>query len=85
MKTARLFVYALLLGAMLVSACSGGAATQAPAAGGNQPAASGEKVNLVYWSMWNKTEPSAIALTDIIQKFQAKYPNVTVTAVWNGR
>ena len=43
------------------------------------------KVNLAFWSMWNKTEPSASALTDIIQKFQAKYPNVSVTAVWNGR
>lgn len=83
MKKARIFVYVLLLAAMLLSACSSGAATQAPS--GSQPASGGEKVNLVYWSMWNKTEPSAMALTDIIAKFQAKYPNVTVTPVWNGR
>ena len=30
-----------------------------------------KKLNLVYWSMWNKTEPSATALTEIIAKFQA--------------
>jgi ABC-type glycerol-3-phosphate transport system substrate-binding protein len=83
MKTAKMFVYVLVLAAMLLSAC-GGAATQAPA-GGEQPAASGEKVNLVYWSMWNKTEPSAIALTEIINKFQAANPNITITSVWNGR
>jgi ABC-type glycerol-3-phosphate transport system substrate-binding protein len=35
--------------------------------------------------MWNKTEPSAIALTEIIQKFEAANPNITITAVWNGR
>ena len=72
MKKAYLMLSALMVAAMLLSACGG-------AAGG------GQKVNLVYWSMWNKTEPSAIALTDIIGKFQAANPNITITAVWNGR
>jgi ABC-type glycerol-3-phosphate transport system substrate-binding protein len=62
-----------MVATMLLSACGGGAAS------------GGGKVNLVYWSMWNKTEPSAIALTDIIQKFEAANPNVSITAVWNGR
>jgi ABC-type glycerol-3-phosphate transport system substrate-binding protein len=35
--------------------------------------------------MWNKTEPTALALTYIIAKFQSKYPNITITPVWNGR
>jgi ABC-type glycerol-3-phosphate transport system substrate-binding protein len=62
------------------------AATQAPAAAATQaPAASGAKVNLVFWSMWNKTEPSAIAYTQIIANFEAKYPNITISPVWNGR
>jgi len=72
MKKAYLMLSVLMVAAMLLSACGG-------AAGG------GQKVNLVYWSMWNKTEPSAIALTDIIGKFQAANPNITITAVWNGR
>jgi raffinose/stachyose/melibiose transport system substrate-binding protein len=72
MKKANLIVSVMVLAALVLSACGG-------AAGG------GQKVNLVYWSMWNKTEPSAIALTDIIGKFQAANPNITITPVWNGR
>jgi len=73
MKKTNLIVCIVLVATMLLTACGGGG-------GGG-----GAKVNLVYWSMWNKTEPSAVALTTIIQKFEAKYPNVTITAVWNGR
>jgi len=72
MKKANLFLCVIVVSAMLLSACGG-------AAGG------GQKVNLVYWSMWNKTEPSAVALTDIIGKFQAANPNITISPVWNGR
>jgi raffinose/stachyose/melibiose transport system substrate-binding protein len=72
MKKVNLIVSFVMVAAVLLSACGG-------AAGG------GQKVNLVYWSMWNKTEPSAIALTEIIDKFQKANPNVTITAVWNGR
>jgi len=72
MKKANLLLCVIVVSAMLLTACGG-------AAGG------GQKVNLVYWSMWNKTEPSAVALTDIIGKFQAANPNVTITPVWNGR
>ena len=81
MKKFYMIVCVVMAASMLLSACGGaakapGAATQAPAA---------QKVNLVYWSMWNKTEPSAIALTDIITKFEAANPNITVSPVWNGR
>ncbi len=75
MKKLSLIVCVVMVATMLLSACGGG--------GGG--AAGGAKVNLVFWSMWNKTEPSAIALTEIIQKFEAANPNITITAVWNGR
>jgi len=73
MKKTNLIVCIVMVATMLLTACGGGG-------GGG-----GAKVNLVYWSMWNKTEPSAVALSTIIQKFEAKYPNITITAVWNGR
>jgi len=71
MKKANLIVCVVMVATMLLSACGGGG--------------SSEKVNLVYWSMWNKTETSAIAMTEIIEKFQAANPNITIEAVWNGR
>lgn len=72
MKKANLIVCVVMVATMLLSACGGGSA-------------GGGKVNLVYWSMWNKTEPSAIALTEIIGKFETANPNITIEAVWNGR
>ena len=83
MKKANLIVCFVMVATMLVSACSGGTVATQAQAGATQP--SGQKVNLVYWSMWNKTEPAAIALTDIIGKFAAANPNIIITPVWNGR
>lgn len=47
--------------------------------------ASGDKVELVFWSMWNEPEPQAVALTQLIKAFEAKNPNITIKVVWNGR
>ncbi len=44
-----------------------------------------EPVNLVFWSMWNETEGQALVLQEAIAKYQAANPNVTISAVWNGR
>jgi raffinose/stachyose/melibiose transport system substrate-binding protein len=74
MKKANLIVYVVMITTMLLSACGGGGASS-----------DDEKVNLVFWSMWNNTEPTAIALTEIIEKFEAEYPNITIEPVWNGR
>lgn len=43
------------------------------------------KVNLVYWSMWNSTEPQAQVLQAAISDFMAKNPGVNVDINWNGR
>ncbi len=47
--------------------------------------AQSEPVNIVYWSMWNETEGQALVLQDAIAKYQELHPNVTISAVWNGR
>jgi len=44
-----------------------------------------DKINLVYWSMWNATEGQALVLQDAITQYEAANPNVTISAVWNGR
>jgi len=43
------------------------------------------QINLVYWSMWNQTEGQALVLQDAITKYQTDHPNITISAVWNGR
>lgn len=46
------------------------------------PALAGE---LVYWSMWNETEPQATALKKIMDAYTAAHPDTTFSVVWNGR
>ncbi len=43
------------------------------------------KVRLVYWSMWNSTEPQALALQEAIDDFMEKNPDIKVEINWNGR
>ncbi len=44
-----------------------------------------EPVKLVYWSMWNPTEPQAIELKKGVESFMAAHPEVTVEINWAGR
>ena len=41
--------------------------------------------SIVYWSMWQETEPSADALKVAIEAFEEAYPDVEVTVEWQGR
>jgi len=52
-------------------------------AGGAQEAE--DAVNLVYWSMWNETEPQAMVLKSAIRDFEKLNPGVKVAIQWNGR
>ncbi len=44
-----------------------------------------EKIKLVYWSMWNETEPQAKVIQSWIEAFEAANPNIDIEATWNGR
>ncbi len=44
-----------------------------------------EPVKLVYWSMWNPTEPQAIELKKGVESFMAMHPEVQVDINWAGR
>ncbi len=56
-----------------------------PAGIGLAGAQSDENVKLVFWSMWNETEPQAKVIQGWIKDFEAQHPNITIEAVWNGR
>lgn len=100
MKVKRLlsFVALFLCVAMIFTACgstpAAPAATTAPAADATAapaaaataaPAAAGLTGDLVYWSMWNETEPQATALKDGLADFQKVNPGVKMTVQWSGR
>lgn len=40
---------------------------------------------LVYWSMWNDTEPQGEVWQEIIDGFMEKHPNVEIEVQWCGR
>jgi raffinose/stachyose/melibiose transport system substrate-binding protein len=94
MKSTKYFLFMIVVVAMVLSACGTAAtpaATQAPAAqpAATQPAAQGTTsaapVQLVFWSMWNQTEPQALVLQGMMDAYTAAHPNVTFSTVWNGR
>lgn len=89
----KLLIFLLVIGLMLsVVACGttkeeqpGNQANEEPGAsqpGGDQAALQGD---LVYWSMWNNTEPQALVIQDAIDDFMAKNPDVHVEINWCGR
>jgi len=75
-KTGVLLIVVLLV-ITIFSSCGGG---KKEAASDNTPA-----VELVYWSMWNETEPQAMVLKEAIKDFEKQNEDVTVHIQWNGR
>lgn len=59
--------------------------TEAPVVDEEAAEASTLEGDLVYWSMWNSTEPQAIALAEGIDFFMQMHPNVNIEVQWNGR
>lgn len=52
---------------------------------GSDGSSSDEEVNLVYWSMWNETEPQAQVIVEATEAFMDTHPGVTIDIQWNGR
>ncbi|MEG1631925.1 MAG: extracellular solute-binding protein [Hydrogenoanaerobacterium sp.] len=83
-----------LVAAMLLTACGAPAASSAaPAAPAEskaseaapaEPAKTGEKAELVYWTMWNETEPQGKVLGEAIDAYSKK-TGVKVEVQYNGR
>jgi raffinose/stachyose/melibiose transport system substrate-binding protein len=72
----KLFVLAIVafaVTAVLLTGCSG------------KKSGDAETVNLVYWSMWNQTEPQAQVLEEGIRDFEKQNPGIKVEINWNGR
>ncbi len=75
---------ALRVGAAILLVCAvtanglwaGGSADAKPAAA---------KTKLVYWSMWNQTEPQGTVIEKAIRDFEKKNPGVAVEINWSGR
>ncbi|RPF48630.1 raffinose/stachyose/melibiose transport system substrate-binding protein [Hydrogenoanaerobacterium saccharovorans] len=74
------FMCLVLVAAMLFSGCAG----KSTSSNGNATSPAGEKVKLVYWSMWNETEPQGQTLSEAIKAYSNK-TGVEVEVNWNGR
>lgn len=86
---------ALALSAMMACslvACSGApaassAAASAPAGNSTPAADTGAPLSgtVVYWSMWQETEPQAEIFKAAVERFNTANPDVTVEVEWSGR
>jgi len=76
-KALRIGAAILLVSAAAVNGLwAGGSADAKPAAA---------KTKLVYWSMWNQTEPQGTVIEKAIRDFEKKNPGVAVEINWSGR
>ena len=56
------------------------------AAGKQEAAKAGQSaIKLVWWSMWNETEPQAKVYKEAVNDYMSQHPKVQVSIQWNGR
>ena len=82
LKAAGLSAAALSLTACGSTAASSSASSAVSGSASAGSAAGG--TDLIYWSMWNSTEPQAVVIQEAIDAYQKKTGN-TVTVEWKGR
>ena len=80
--------------AMLFSACSAGgtqASSESTAAASSESTSEpvGEESRyqgkIVYWSMWNPTEPQGMVISEAVEEFETQNPGTEIEVVFNGR
>jgi raffinose/stachyose/melibiose transport system substrate-binding protein len=84
MKKMRFLIVLVFIFSLVMTSCQTPVEKTAAPEGG-QDAGGKEKIVLEYWSMWNEPEPQAKAIAAWISAFEAKNPNITINATWNGR
>lgn len=86
MKKALAILMALCLSLTLLAGC-GASASSSTSASQSASTATGKQLSgkVVYWAMWNETEPQAESLKKAIEMFEADYPDCTVEVQWLGR
>ena len=73
----RILIVSAVLAVLMLSAVLSGC--------GGKDGADKDTTSLVYWSMWNETEPQALVLKEAIADFESANPGVEVSVQWNGR
>lgn len=75
--------------ALSMAACSSGSGDGSSSTGGNSSTNQEEGGKLsgsvVYWAMWQETEPQAEILKAAIEQFKSANPDVEVNVQWQGR
>ncbi len=90
MKKFKNVLVLVLVLSMVLTACGsedadGGKDTSTDSSSTGSDSGDSLKGELVYWSMWNSTEPQAVELQKGIDSFMDMHPDVKVTVNWNGR
>jgi raffinose/stachyose/melibiose transport system substrate-binding protein len=96
MKKPRAFILsfviiATLLLTIILTGCAQPTPAAAPVEAPQQPVAEvdsqppGERVKIVYWSMFSEGEPLQKLLEDATKEFMVEYPNIQVEIQWAGR
>lgn len=86
MKKMKTVLVLILVVVMVFTACNSGNSNDNNSnEGSSAVGGSGLTGEIVYWSMWNSTEPQALAIKDAIDDFMNIHPNVKVDINWNGR
>lgn len=95
MKLSKRLMALAMGAALLLSACGGAGSSSSssssqPAPGGSsqpasEPATKELEGKLVFWTMWNDTEPQGEAFQKIIDGFEAANPKAKIEVQWCGR
>ncbi len=90
MKKLIIVVLAVLLLGIVIGckkdeSSSGSNATASSGSTDSTQATSPTPVEIVYWSMWNSTEPQAMAIKEGIDEFMKLNPGVKIKITWAGR